>query len=320
MVNPNALIIEQLKNLYTEIAEVKRLLQKFGHDISPDSAMNKRDELGIAQEKTSYLNTISFDTVKNIILSPTYPQAVNTDGILDPTNDDDKLDRGEAILEGLIPENIVGKKFLDFGCGEGFCTLAAARKGTILSVGYDKIPYDHTWKKMNFPNRFFCTSNWQQVQSSGPYDYILIYDVIDHIHDNSQASALNYCSSVLAKDGKIFVRCHPYYGRAGAHQIYDLNKAFVHVVLTDDELRSLVPNPKHIHAGSKWIEPEKKYEEFFAKARLKIVSKNVTRDIVEDFFKTNESISERIIQNTKSTQFPESTLSINFVDYVLERA
>ena len=317
MVNPNALIIEQLKNLYVEIAEVKRLLQKFGHDISPDSAMAKREELGIAQEKTSYLNMISYDTVKDIILSPNYPPALNTDGVLDQNNEDDKVDRGEAILEGLIADSLVGKKFLDFGCGEGYCTLAASRKGAIMSVGYDKVQYD-VWRRMNFPTRFFCTQSWPQVQSHNPYDYILMYDVLDHIHDNSQLSALNYCSSVLAPHGKLIVRCHPYFGRTGAHQMNDINKAFVHVVLTDEELRQLVPNPHYIHAGNKWIDPEKTYEDFFAKARLKIVSKNVTRDIVEDFFKTNESISERIIQNTKSTQFPESTLSINFVDYVLE--
>jgi 2-polyprenyl-3-methyl-5-hydroxy-6-metoxy-1,4-benzoquinol methylase len=319
MVNPNALIIEQLKNLYTEIAEVKRLLQKFGHDISPESAMTKRDELGIAQEKTSYLNMISYDTVKDIILSPNYPLALNTDGVLDPTNENDKVERGEAILEGLITDNIIQKKFLDYGCGEGYCTLAASRKGAALSVGYDKVQYD-TWKRMNFPTRFFCTQNWQQVQSHNPYDYILMYDVLDHIHDGTQVAALNYCSSVLAPGGKIFVRCHPYFGRTGAHQVQDLNKAFVHVVLTDEELRKIAPNAKHIHTGNRWIDPEGKYEEFFAKARLKVVSKNVTRDLVEDFFKTNETISERIIQNTKSTQFPESTLSINFVDYVLERA
>ena len=147
---------------------------------------------------------ISFDTVKDIVLSPNYPLAVNTDGILDPNNEDDKLERGEAILEGLIPYDLKGKKFLDFGCGEGFCALAAARKGAAISVGYDKVPHPDTWKKMNFPNRFVCTHSWQQAQSQAPYDYILIYDVLDHIHDGSQASALNSCSAVLAPEGKIF--------------------------------------------------------------------------------------------------------------------
>ena len=44
--------------------------------------------------------------------------------------------------------------------------------------------------------------------------------------------------------------------------IFENNKAFVHVVLTDEELRQLVPNPHYIHAGNKWIDPEKTYEDF----------------------------------------------------------
>jgi 2-polyprenyl-3-methyl-5-hydroxy-6-metoxy-1,4-benzoquinol methylase len=318
-IDTNAFIIEQLKNLFTEIAEVKRLLQKFGHNVDPETAMAKRESISFMQEQESYETKLSYETVKNIIMSPSFPQAMDMSQVVDPNNENDKLERGEAVIEGFILEDLMGKRFLDFGCGDGYCCLAASRKGASIAVGYDRIP-QNSWNKMQFPDKFFCTSDWNKVSEKKPFDVILIYDVLDHVMDGSQAAMLNYCASVLSQQGKIYVRCHPWIGRSGIHQVHDFNKAFIHVILKDDELNQLLPTRKHILNSNKWVNPEKRYEEFFAKARLKVISKNVTRDVVDDIFKSNDSLSERIITNTGSTQFPETSLGINFVDYVLQKA
>jgi SAM-dependent methyltransferase len=68
------------------------------------------------------------------IMSPQFPLAVDPLLISDDTPEEKSM-RAETILNVWLPE-LQGKRFLDFGCGEGFIPVLASRTAEI-AVGCD---------------------------------------------------------------------------------------------------------------------------------------------------------------------------------------
>jgi len=252
----------------------------------------------------------SFESLKSVLLSDKWPVAVNPNLICDPNSDSDKKERGIGILELVIEEPIKGGKFLDFGCGEGQCALQAVEiLGCDLSVGYDI--KQHDWKDTE--NTKFKTS-YEEVASLGPYDAILLFDVLDHTIGEYPENLLKKASDILSPNGRIYVRCHPWMSKHGTHLYQKLNKAYVHLVFTEEELSKLsdyVPE-----RNIKVTRPIATYNGFFQTTNLKVLSNRNITEIVDTFFRIPK-IAERIISNTKFTEFPEFQMGIQFMDFIL---
>ena len=79
--------------------------------------------------------TVENSPVINLLKSDEWPEAVPEFLICEDT-EEDKSDRAEGILD-FMGLDLDGKKFLDFGCGEGHVAMKAAESAKV-SVGYDQ--------------------------------------------------------------------------------------------------------------------------------------------------------------------------------------
>jgi len=262
-----------------------------------------------------------FGLLRDALFSNAWPHAVSPDMVCDPSSEEQKVERGKGIIELLVEENLQDLKFLDFGCGQGQTTFAAAENKAKIAVGFDTKTFDN-WQHYTSPNLMYV-NNWQQVVDQGPYDVILLFDVIDHVTDMSPVELLNKLKTVLDDNGKIYMRTHPYMSKHALHHYNDINKAFVHLVFTPEELNELVPSittSKYVEDTPKEpvIYPLKSYKNMIDQAGLKVREFRETKDPVDPFFKT-PIIASRIMKHTGFTNFPEHQLNFCFIDYQLQK-
>lgn len=81
-------------------------------------------------------------------------------------------------------------RFLDYGCANGLFCMALRERGFANVVGYD--PYGHPEKTGD-----------ASVLEAGPFDYILLQDVIEHVEDPDEL--LRKMDSLLSPGGHILV-------------------------------------------------------------------------------------------------------------------
>jgi SAM-dependent methyltransferase len=255
----------------------------------------------------------------DLVLSEDWPEAVYSIQIADEKSEVDKNERAESIADILLPD-MEGLKFLDFGCGEGHVANYVSKESS-LSVGYEidtQIGSIFSWE--NKTNGLLLTIDFEKVKAEGPYDVILIYDVLDHVKTETQVEALSKAESVLSEKGRIYMRCHPWCGRHGGHVYKKLNKAFVHLVLTEEELAEMGVK---IDCPHRSIRPLASYESVIAESNLVMVSEpEVDRQEVESFFES-PLIKKRICKSMDvgswSPECPLFQMSQSFVDYVLKK-
>lgn len=229
-----------------------------------------------------------------------WPVAVNPILIADETSEADKMDRAEGILEHLADFNLKQMKFLDFGCGEGHTAKKAIEQAVLLSVGFDPKVNPMTDGKL------LLTTKFEDVISNSPYDFIILYDVLDHLDNETPESVLEKIKSVSKANTVIKLRCHPWISRHGAHQYKTTNKAFVHLVL---------PGMEPIHS-LKINDPLRSYREWFNKAGFRIKKEEIVKESVESFFRLG-MIKRRILENQGMQENELGNLEISFVDYEL---
>jgi SAM-dependent methyltransferase len=262
-----------------------------------------------------------FENLKELLISSEWPESVLDFQIVDENSEQEKMDRAEGVIDILIQEDLKGKKFLDFGCGEGHMAKYASTQ-CLLSVGYDIADpktNSFVWEKKE--NNFLLTKNYENVTKNGPYDVILIYDVIDHIVGNEeQKEVLKKASELLSTDGHIYLRCHPWCSRHGGHLYRQINKAFIHLVFNKDEIKEMgytIEGPM-----SNVIYPVLYYAKLVRESGLKPKSEpELERQNVEDYFKNNEIISNRLKKSIPlaNDEFPSFQMSICFIDYILHK-
>lgn len=250
------------------------------------------------------------DKLRSLVHTDEWPQAVDPDYIA--VGDEAKQVTAKHILDLIVTESLDNLKFLDFGCGGGFVAHEAANRNTLLSVGYDP---KENWR-CSPVDRFFLTSNLEEVRDNGPYDIILMYDVLDHCED--AVKVLCEAKELLSSRGRLYVRNHPWCSKHGGHLYEHINKAYLHVIF--DELEQMRLFGRSSEYVQKLPYPLTSYKEWFYKSGLEIISENITRDhSIPTLFSTMENtyIQERLAQYWKGCDHNQH-ISINFVTYLLE--
>lgn len=263
-------------------------------------------------------NTLgSFEQLKQALQSEKWPEAVNPNLICDPTSEPDKIERSRGIIELMIEDDLKGLKVLDIGCGEGHLSDLATEYQAALSVGYD-IKAQDRWNTFEPKQNRVFTTDFEAVKSHGPFDIVLLFDVIDHVQGESPANLIFKAHQVLAPEGKVYMRCHPFMARHATHLYHAINKAYVHLVFTPEELTQLGVDQTYAEPSIEVLYPLKTYADFIQKAGLKAVNRREITEQAENFFKIPK-IAERIMNRVNFKDFPEFQMGLQFVDYVLKK-
>lgn len=256
-----------------------------------------------------------FDYLKNMLEKKEWPEAVFDFQMVNKKSEFDKEERAASIVNILIEEDLGGKKFLDFGCGEGHVCKYSSTKSK-FSVGYDLISSNNSnliWE-VNDCN-YLLTTSFDNVVKNGPYDVILLFDVLDHA--KNPVDVLFKCKNLIREGGKIYLRCHPWTARHGGHLYDKINKAFVHLIFDEKELKKL--GFENLEFNNKILYPIDTYEKFIKSAELKKYKEDVETQEPEPFFEKDKILSKRIRNAIPSGEFPSWQLSICFADYILTK-
>jgi len=259
----------------------------------------------------------NFEKLSAVLENNKWPEAVNSTLICDPHSESDKEERGRGIIELMIEEDLKDLKFLDYGCGEGHCAYASSNYDTAKSVGYDIKEYEG-WNNFEQKDNLIITSNWQEVKDNGPYDVVIIFDVIDHIEGEDPLDLLTKVHDLIPEGGKVYLRCHPWTSRHATHLYHDVNKAYLHLVFNEEELKKLVPESEFVEHNIGVTRPMNTYQEYIKNSGLKEIHRRDITEKVEPFFKIPK-IAERIMKTTGHNKFPEFQLSLQFLDFILEK-
>ncbi|MCK9458352.1 MAG: class I SAM-dependent methyltransferase [Proteobacteria bacterium] len=214
--------------------------------------------------------------LKDLLHSESWPVAVPQE-LICMESEDDLFERADSIINFSNWE-VDGKKFLDFGCGLGHVAVVASQLGS-QAAGYDIVESSSfEWEK---EGKYLLTTNFDKIKAMSPFDFIMLYDVLDHSTD--PVGILTKVREVANKNTDIFVRCHPFLSRHGGHLYKHINKAYVHLVFTEDELQEM----GYGFEGNfqKTNQPLVTYRDWFKQANLSIVVEDVVQDVLEPFFK-----------------------------------
>lgn len=273
----------------------------------------------IAPPEIATQETAEFDELVRLLHSNDWPVAADPEMICDENNEKDRAERADSILDLILIQPIQERKFLDFGCGDGSVVSHSLIHKPALAVGYD-IQEHADWQK---PSDVIFTTDFQVVHDSGPYNLIAAYDVLDHLEGIDLIDALQQMKSVLAPGGEIFIRFHPFTSPHAAHLYRSLNKAYIHLVFTPEELKTLGLVP---HQISRIIHPLNSYKQAAMKVGLSVKSEMPHVIQPSSFFANTPVVAKRIkahwhdstdLNLASGKSFPNFQLSINFVDLVL---
>lgn len=161
--------------------------------------------------------------------------AVEPIQICNRDSEEEKNIRGSVIFNLLISNKLKNYNkpineisVLDFGSGEGHIAKHTANSSCQV-FAYDI--ENNNKCNVNF------TTNFEEI-SSRKYDFIFMYDVLDHSIKEDPADILKKLKPLLNDTGKMIIRCHPWCSRHGTHH-WTLNKAYAHLFLSERELEKL---------------------------------------------------------------------------------
>jgi 2-polyprenyl-3-methyl-5-hydroxy-6-metoxy-1,4-benzoquinol methylase len=304
-------MIDEIRQIKNEVKDILKRLELLEQSLESEP---------LDSTEKSLINQDDFKILKSLLDSEDWPEAVPEFQITDESNESDKDERAETIADLFVALS-PGKKFLDFGCGEGHVAKHISKSN--FAVGYDISPP----KIKNSPwdvkyDSLVLTSEFDAVKSNGPYDEILIYDVLDHAED--PVDVLKMAKSVLSENGLIRVRCHPWCSRHGGHLYRQINKAFVHLVFNELELSEMgIVCDNTIK--KKVIYPIATYEKYIAQANLSKISIEADNQKPESFFSETPIVAERIKLSLpedngtkRREEFPSFQIQQCFLDFVLQ--
>lgn len=289
---------DQIQLILSKIDELKAYVTGLAASPEPVPAPVATPEPVPAQVKSPIMAMIE---------SPDWPEAVLPSLICDPNNEADKIERAGGIVETYLSQEIkeAGVRFLDFGCGEGH-VVREASKHAYVAVGYDLIAKEDTYP--------LITADFDKVKESGPYDVILLYDVLDHATD--PVDVLRKVKEVASPKAKIFVRCHPWCSIHGGHLYKKLNKAYAHLFLTNEEIQLFGELPKQ-----RVVFPMFTYKGWIQDSGLVMIGEPIVDRVNLDAIFSKPLLTERIFQQKFTElgykEFPKFQLEQTFLDYKL---
>jgi len=250
-----------------------------------------------------------FRTLCKLLQSAHWPKAVPDVWICKPDSKEDKMERAHEILRFLTPTCQNKKKLLDFGCGEGHVTMASTAE---MAIGYDLVQPEHCdfqWEKMHAGSKLL-TNHLPKVESHAPYDVVLLFDVLDHTDDPVQV--LKTAKDLVDEGGVIFGHCHPWCGRHGGHLYQQINKAFVHLIFTEDELASM---GYEVLKMQRVVKPNATYKQWLEDAGFQDVNFYLDVTEPESFFRNNPHTRNRIQEALHVDRWPRHQIRQNGVDF-----
>ncbi len=247
----------------------------------------------------------------SLIMSPDWPEAVPGDLLCDLDNERDLIDYAEGFLDATIDVPTEGKRFLDYGCGNGYMANQMLRRGVSSSTGYDIV--DPGWR---FQHNATLTTQHDSLEENA-FDIILLCDVLDHAEN--PPSVLADVHRLLAPGGVVYVHTHPWTSRTGGHLYRSLNKAYAHLVLGPRELASMGIESifcQHI------FDPLKTYRDWFTHSGFVIRRSEEMIEGLESFLKTDviwhRLLSSFLHLGSLNTKDISHILEVQGVDYTLE--
>lgn len=246
--------------------------------------------------------------IQDLMAIDCWPEAVPQHLAVQPTDSQQKK-RATSVLDMILNKSIEGLNVLDFGCGEGWMADEARKRGAANVVGYDPVKSDK-WEQLSGCQ---FTPTYQNLESNF-FDIVFLYDVLDHCSDAQQVMSI--IKNVIKDNGVVYVRCHPWTARTATHLYKQgINKAYMHMFLTWDEIKSLTGTTPVFTRKEK--NPIEAYRWWFKD--FKIVKERVIREDVSDFFKhpdfKNLLANE---QNILEINDFLKLMEIQFVDYELQ--
>lgn len=282
-----------------------------GRLIDIEASINKiRAEIA---ERDRMLEGVSaeFANLSEMLRDDRWPEAVSPD-MMNP-DDAMKMQRAVAIMGAFFSDGVKGKSFLDFGCGEGFVARQARFDDAKISVGYDITQQgEFAWEQEEAG--LLLTKDWSRVEKYGPYERVLLFDVLDHVAGFKQEEVMRAVRSVCTDDAIVAVRCHPFYAKHGGHLYRTINKAYIHLVFSTDELKQLgcTYDMEHFrHPFDPVI-----YLSFFEDG-FKLLQRSEDREDYDTFF-NQPLFPNRFKGNLFGDCYRPELLSINAVDFILK--
>lgn len=295
------MLFSDLKNISKKIDGIISL--------SPDEQL---DSNIFISELSAKIDEIEFNKLKFLLFSDHWPNAVDSHSICRDV-DEDKFARADSILNHSLFD-LNGKRFLDFGCGEGYLVDKSLEYGVSEAYGYDI--EDQNWNQRI--GKF--TSDIGAID--GKFDIIFVYDVLDHT--NNPVKLLNEIISLLGCDGSIYLVCHPWCSRHGSHLYKQINKAYIHLVFSNEELESMGYKYGNVR---RLIHPMNDYNGLFKHVKLKKFSENIISKPIESFFVKNALVANRIFNTWKDSpdldirngkKFPAFQMEQEFCEFILK--
>lgn len=240
-------LLSTLEVMESQITEIKKnLLKKTPPQITP--------AVGFAKAE-----------LDRLLGSDDWPIAVPAIALCN--SEEDKVGRAQEILEimrgmAVITEN---KMCLDYGCGDGHLVKAMAEKAK-FSIGYDPAN---------------TTTNLVEVTANAPYDVVVLYDVLDHVENENPVEVLKKIKELIHKDSMIFIRFHPWCGKHGTHLYRQINKAFIQLFYTLDELLAMGYKPM---PTIEIAYPVRTYKQWIQEAGLKLLRSTIERSSIPPIF------------------------------------
>lgn len=253
--------------------------------------------------------------VSDLMSIDCWPEAVEN-YLVASNNRENQINRANAVLDSMLDRSVENLDFLDFGCGDGWIARQAFTRGVNSVTGYD-IKESLNWENID---KVKFTANFNDLKQ-GHYDVIMLYDVLDHCED--AVGVMNQIKGLL-KFGKsvVYVRCHPWTSRHATH-VYKqgLNKAYVHLFLTWDEITELLAEGEKPMFTRNEKNPLEAYRWWFHE--FKTIKERLIKDEPLSQFFLVPSFRELIIQEQKLS--PDRIegffrdMEVQFVDYILEK-
>ena len=254
------------------------------------------------------------DSLLTIVASGQWPIAAQASQMVGDEESSKNL-RADNILQKMVKlkKDI---KFLDFGCGEGHIVSRAS------AISSGVFGYDSMWQGWDRHENGNFTIDIEEMESNAPYDSILLYDVLDHIDD--PISTLHIIKQVLAPNGIVHIRNHPFTSIHGTHLYNTLNYAWIHLLMQEADIRKLGGVSQRVNRITR---PLATYRGWFSDIGFKIKREEIIRSQIPPMFHDQEIITAIAKQNYRAglqggaricdKDVMHSLISIQFVDYEL---